>query len=72
MVSSWVLDNKTLVAFNGQELRWLLNGPLANVCPVFFALGVLLLGLGDLPSAFPIICELLKERSLQSKWLEPG
>lgn len=69
MVSSWVLDNKALVALDGQKFGRLLDRPLANICPVLFALRVLLLGLGDLPSGFPVVCELLEERSLESKWL---
>lgn len=64
VVSSGVLKNQTLVASNAREDVWLLDRPLANVGPVFLALGVLLLRIRDLPSRLPVLGELFEERGL--------
>ena len=43
VVSGFVLDDQTLVALHALEHRRLLNGPCANVCPLFIvALDILL------------------------------
>lgn len=70
VVSSWVLDNKTLVALNSLEDSGLLNRPLADVSPVLIGLGVILLGVGTLPAGLPVISELLQEGSLEGSRLK--
>lgn len=71
VVSSRILDNKTSVAFHTLEDMWLLDSPLANVCPLLILLGTLhvLLCMGWLPSLLPIIRELLEEVCLDVGWL---
>jgi hypothetical protein len=63
MVSSLVLDYKTLVSDHSVENSGLLDGPIANVGPLLsgFGLVVLLLCVRSLPSALPVICELFEE-----------
>jgi hypothetical protein len=64
MVSSGVLDNKTLVTFHSLEDMRLLYSPLSNICPFLILLArafCVLLGMGRLPSGLPVICELLDE-----------
>lgn len=56
VVSGLVLEHETLVAFNGTQDGWLLDGPCANVCPFFLC--VLLFGVRCLPSRVPVIGEL--------------
>lgn len=70
VMSSWVLDNKTLVALNSLEDSGLLNRPLANVSPVLIRLGVILLGVGTLPAGLPVVSELLEEGSLEGSRLQ--
>jgi hypothetical protein len=65
VVSGRVLNNKTLVALNTLEDGGLLNGPLADVSPVFIRLGVILLRVGALPAGLPVVGELLEEGSLE-------
>jgi hypothetical protein len=45
---------------------WLLNSPLADVCPLLIHIGSLhvLLRVGWLPSLLPVVCELLDEVAL--------
>lgn len=68
MVSSLVLDDETLVALNALEDGRLLNGPGADVGP--FLLGVFLLRVRNLPAVFPVVGELLEERSLDGSRLK--
>lgn len=76
MVSSGVLDDKTLVTVHALVLVRLLNSPLANVGPFFSSLvrlvlaRVILLGSRSLPSLLPALGELLKERGLKSGRLQ--
>jgi len=63
VVGGLVLQYETLVTVEAAEDRGLLDIPRANVRPLF--LRVLLLGVGSLPPAVPIVCELLEEGSLQ-------
>jgi hypothetical protein len=58
MVGSWVLEHQTLVANDAWENLRLFDRPLANIGPVFVALRVLLLRVGDLPSCVPVVGEL--------------
>lgn len=61
---------KTLVTLNPLELDRFLDGPFANVRPLLVTgLVNLLLGVRDLPSAVPIVCELFVEGSLDGKRL---
>lgn len=39
-----ILDDKAFVAINGFQHVWFLDGPLSNIGPVLFCLGVLFLG----------------------------
>jgi hypothetical protein len=66
VVSSRVLDNEALVAIDALEHMWLLNSPLADVCPLLIHIGSLhvLLRVGWLPSLLPVVCELLDEVAL--------
>lgn len=66
MVGSWVLDNKTLIAFDALEDGWLLHRPFTNVGPFFIGFRILLLGMGDGPSGIPFVSELFEERSFDS------
>ena len=66
MVSSGVLDNKTLLALHALDDGGLLNSPLANVGPLLFGTSGVLLGVGRLPSSLPVVCELLEEGSLEA------
>lgn len=61
VVSSLVLDHKTLLALHSLEDIRLLNSPLANICPLLIGAGRLFLGMGGLPSLLPAIGELLDE-----------
>lgn len=65
-----VLDNQTLIAHNTREDGRLLNSPLANVLPVLFGLGVLLLSVRWGPSRVPVISELLEEGCFDGSRLE--
>jgi hypothetical protein len=65
MVSSRVLDNKTLITIDSLVLNGLLDGPLANVCPFLLRAGCVLLCVRGLPSLVPIVGELLKEVGLK-------
>jgi hypothetical protein len=65
VVSSRILDNKTLVTLDTLEDGRLLDGPLANVGPILIGFGVLLLGVRGSPTFLPVISELLKERSFE-------
>ena len=64
VMSSSVLDNKTLVTFHSLEDVRLFYSPLSNICPFLIllagTLGVLL-SMRRLPSGLPIIGELLEE-----------
>jgi hypothetical protein len=66
VVSSLVLDNETLVALNALQDGRLLDGPGTNVRPLLIIGLDVLLRVRGLPSALPVVCELLKERSLES------
>lgn len=65
MVSSLVLDDETLVALNTLQDGRLLDGPGANVRPLLIVGLDVLLCVRGLPSALPVVCELLKERGLE-------
>ncbi|KAI6761764.1 hypothetical protein HG531_002317 [Fusarium graminearum] len=65
VVSGGVLDNKTLIAVNSLVLDRLLNGPLADVCPLLLRAGRILLCVRGLPSLVPVVGELFKEVSLE-------
>ena len=65
MVSSLVLDDETLVALNALQDGGLLDGPVADVCPLLIVGLDVLLCVRGLPSVLPVICELLEERSLE-------
>ena len=45
VMSSWVLDNQALVAWDARKNLRLFNRPLSNVGPVLISLRVLLLGM---------------------------
>ena len=68
VVGCLVLEDKSLVASNAAKDSRLLYGPCANVGP--FLLCVLLLCMGNTPSVLPVVCELLQEGCLESRWLE--
>jgi hypothetical protein len=72
MVSSRVLDNKTLITIDSLVLNGLLDGPLANVCPFLLRAGCVLLCVRGLPSLVPIVGELLKEVGLKCGRSECG
>lgn len=76
MVSSRVLDNKTLLALHTLIFSRLLNCPLANVGPfLLFTLlraSCVLLGGGGLPTLLPALGELFKERGLKCGGLKGG
>ena len=61
MMSCWVLYNQTLVLLNTLQDVGLLNGPLADVCPLFGGFGIFFLCMGGFPPRVPIICELFEE-----------
>lgn len=65
MVGGRVLYNETLVSVDTLEDSGFLNGPFTDVGPVLFRLGVILLRMGWRPPRFPIIGELLEERSFE-------
>jgi hypothetical protein len=65
MVSSRVLDNKTLITIDSLVLNGLLDGPLADVCPFLLGASCILLRVRGLPSLVPIVGELLKEVGLK-------
>ena len=65
VMSSLVLDNKTLIALNTLEDSGLLDSPVANVRPLLIVGLDVLLCVRGLPSGLPIVCELLKEGSFQ-------
>ena len=67
MVGSLVLQDQTLVAVDASEDRRLLDVPGADVLPLL--LGVLLLGIGSLPSGLPVVGELLEEGSFEGSGL---
>lgn len=72
VVSSSVLDNKTLVALNALEDGGFFNGPLADVGPLLVLLLAirLLLGVRGLPAGLPVIGELFKEVGLDGGRLQ--
>lgn len=70
MVSSLVLDNETLIALNALQDSGLLDGPVADVRPLLIVGLDVLLCVRGLPSALPVVCELLKERSLECGGLQ--
>ena len=49
VVGGRILDDKSFVTLNALKGLWLLNSPFANVGPIFFAFGIVLLGPGDCP-----------------------
>jgi hypothetical protein len=63
VVSSSVLDDKSLITLHALEDMWLFYSPLSNICPLLIFVGVLgiLLSMGWLPSGLPVIRELLNE-----------
>lgn len=63
VVSSLVLEHKTLITLEALEDGGLLDLPVANVLPLL--LGVLLLCVRCLPPRIPAVCELFHEGSLQ-------
>jgi len=67
VVGSLVLDQKTLVADHTVENSWLLDSPVADVCPLLSVLFlvILLLCVRGFPSRLPIVCELFKEGTLE-------
>lgn len=67
VVGSLVLQDQTLVAVDASEDGRLLDVPGADVLPLL--LGVLLLGIGSLPSGFPVVGELLEEGSFEGSGL---
>ena len=64
-MGSWVLHDQTLITSNAWQDGRLFNRPLANVCPIFIALGVLLLGVRGLPSRIPVFGKLFEEGSFE-------
>ncbi|GKT83306.1 hypothetical protein Ct61P_01156 [Colletotrichum tofieldiae] len=70
VVSSRVLDNKTLVALDALVDGGLLNSPFADVGPFLIVLGVFL-GVGRAPASLPVVGELLKEGGLEGAHAEP-
>lgn len=65
VVSSLVLEDETLVAFDTLVDDGLLDLPVADKAPLLLGLSIsLLLGVGRLPSGRPVVGELLKERGL--------
>jgi hypothetical protein len=66
MMSCGVLDHKTLVTFHALVDMRLLDSPFSYVCPFLILVGTLrvLLGVGRLPSRFPVVGELLDEVTL--------
>lgn len=72
VVSSGILDDEALVALHTLKNMWLLNSPLADVCPLLVNIRSLhiLLGMGWLPSLLPIVGELLEEVRLDIGWLQ--
>lgn len=66
MVGGLVLDDKTLVSFDGLEDVRLFDGPLPDISPLLVLLALqVLLGVGRLPPQLPVVGELLKERRLK-------
>src|SRR5690242_1556688 len=65
VVSSLVLDDKTLVTLNTLQDGGLLDGPVADVSPLLVIGLDVLLCVRGLPSVLPVICELLEEGSLE-------
>ena len=74
MVSSGVLDDKSLVALHALVGGGLLHGPGTDVGPLLVTLGGggVLLGVGRLPPFLPVISELLKEVGLEGGGLDDG
>jgi hypothetical protein len=71
VVGSGVLDDKTLIALYSLVLCGLLNSPFTDICPFLVLLvGVVLLGVGGLPSLVPVVGELLKEVRLDGGGLK--
>jgi hypothetical protein len=64
-VSSLVLDNETLVALDALQDSGLLDGPGTDVRPLLVVGLDVLLCVRGLPSALPVVCELLEEGSLE-------
>ena len=64
VVSSLVLDDEALVALNALENGRLLDRPGTNVRPLLVIGLDVLLCVRRLPSALPVVCELLEERCL--------
>jgi hypothetical protein len=75
MMGGLVLDDQTFVALNALQLGRLLDGPVADVGPFLLGAGaclLFLLGVRRLPPCVPVICELFKERGLQTGGLSRG
>jgi len=72
MMSSSVLDDKTLIALDTLEDMWFFNSPFTNICPFLILVGILcvLLSMRWLPSLLPVVSELLDEIALDLGWLE--
>jgi len=69
VVGSRVLHNETLVALHSLQDGRLFDRPFTNVGPFLVRLGVLLLSMRWSPPGFPVVGELLKERSFEGGWL---
>lgn len=71
-MSSGVFDDETFVALHSLVHVWLFDCPLSYISPLLIILGILkiLLGMGRLPSALPVVCELLEEWSFERCRLE--
>jgi hypothetical protein len=70
MMGGRVLDDKTFVPVHTRVDCWLLYGPLSDVGPVLVTLGILFLGVGNLPSCLPVISELFEEGGFESGRLQ--
>jgi hypothetical protein len=69
VVGSLVLDDQALVALDALEDGGLLDCPGTDVGPLLVVGLDVLLGVRGLPSALPVVCELLKEGSLEGSRL---
>jgi hypothetical protein len=65
VVSGRVFHNETFVTIQTLEDDGFLDSPLANIGPFFLGTLHVFLGVRGLPSFLPVICELLKEFSLE-------
>lgn len=64
-MGSLVLDDETLVALDALQDSGLLDGPVADVGPLLVVGLDVLLCVRGLPSALPVVCELLEEGRLE-------